>query len=414
MPNVIATQEDPNNPGGDDWRPDTSKDLSREKADFLSTWGKEGSNDEKKTAKGKGKAAPVVEDDDDLEDRDDDDLDGDDDDDDDEETDAVESAPAKKRKPVVEDDDEDEEEVDADDDEEEEDEEKDEDEDPDADLDDDEKPEKDPKVAKGMAALQRQEKRMREAIDRERETVRSELAQGRQKLESLQSEIDKSKAKYEGLADRAKLDPLGVLEELGVDDDEFVGRQAHARLKSKTDPAYREAAARMKADRTTRAELDALKAKDAARDKEAADAKKQAEQRADFDKFVGGVTKEAKAFPKATLTNRLLKNDPDEARGLFARAAHALWTRDGAEPGPRAVVKHAEKMKREELRKLGIDPRTLGAAVESEKSSAISSGARTNGKPVKGKAKTSLDAELKRPSRDELINEDWTSGTRTR
>ena len=400
--NVIATQDD--NPGAEDWRPEPTKDSSREKSSFLDGWKENGTPV-------KGKSAPVVDDDSDLEDRvvDDDDDDADDDDD---EVDAVESGGAKPKRAAV-DDDEDEDEEEADDDAEE----KDEDADPDADLDDDEeKDEKDPKIAQGLAKLQRQEKRQREQIDRERESARAELTHGRQQLEETKAEIAKAKAKYDSLAERAQLDPLGVLEELGVVDDDFVGKQAYARVKAKTDPAFREAAAKMKADRTIRAELDALKAKDAEREKEVTETKKHAEQRQAFDHFVGSVLKEAKSFKAATLTNLLLASDPDEAKVLFARAGSDLWSRNGAEPSPIAVLKHAEKMQRAQLRKYRIDPRSLAslAAVsgEGEKTTAIA--VKPNGKPAKGKAKVTLEDELRRPTRDELINEDWTSGRRTR
>ncbi len=401
---VNATQDDPSNPGADDWRPEPTKDSSREKSSFLEGW------KEVDVKPVKGKSAPVVDDDSDLEDR----VVDDDDDADDDEVDAVESGAAKPKRAAVdedEDEDEDEEET-ADDDE-------DEDEDPDADLDDDEeKSEKDPKVAQGLAKLQRQEKRMREQIDRERESARAELTHGRQQLEATKAEIAKAKAKYDSLAERAKLDPLGVLEELGVDDDDFVGKQAYARVKAKTDPAFREAAAKMKSDRTIRAELDALKAKDADREKEVTETKKQAEQRQAFEGFVGSVSKEAKSFKAATLTNRLLASDPDEAKVLFARAGSDLWSRNGAEPSPIAVVKHAEKMQRAQLRKYGIDPRSLAtaaaAAVVGEKTSPTAIAVKPNGKPANGKAKVTLEEELRRPTRDELINEDWTSGRRTR
>jgi len=400
-PNVIATQDDPSNPGAEDWRPEPTKDSSREKSSFLDGWKENGKPV-------KGKSAPVVDDDSDLEDRvvDDDDADDDDDDDD---ADAVESGGAKPKRTAVDDDeDEDEDEEEADDDDEEK--------DPDADLDDDEeKDEKDPKVAQGLAKLQRQEKRMRESIASERESARAELTHGRQQLDETKAEIAKAKARYDGLADRAKLDPLGVLEELGVDDDEFVGKQAYARVKARTDPAFKETAAKMKSDRTIRAELDALKTKDAEREKEVTETKKHDEQRQAFEGFVGRVLKEARSFKAATLTNLLLASDPDEAKVLFARAGSDLWSRNGAEPSPIAVLKHAERMQRAQLRKYRIDPRSLAAVSgEGEKTSPTAIAVKPNGKPAKGKAKVTLEEELRRPTRDELINEDWTSGRRTR
>lgn len=399
---VEATKEDPSNPGADDWRPSAPSDGAKERAALLAEdWGRP-------TREAKGKPAPVVEDDDDLDETDD--TDALDDQDEDEEEDLVEAAPAKKRAVAdveAEDDDEDE----ADDEEEEAEDE----EDPDADLDEeDERPAKDPKVAKGLAALQRQEKRMREQIDRERESVRGELAQGRQQLEAAQAEIAKAKAKYEGLADRAKLDPFGVLEELGVDDDEYIGKQAFARTKAKTDPAFKEAAAKMKSERALRAEVDALKADKEQRAKTEEESRKTAAQKAELDRLIGGIAKEAKGVSKATLTNRLLKSDAGAAQSLFAHAHLELWKRDGVEPTPRKVVIAAEKMQREQLRKYGIDPRTLAAAVESEKTSSPDLPGKAKGKVAKGKAKTSLDDELRRPTKAELLEEDWTSGKRTR
>lgn len=113
-----------------------------------------------------------------------------------------------------------------------------------------------------------------------------------------------------------------------------------------------------------------------------------------------------------------MKADPEYAKALFAQAHLALWQRDGVEPKPREVVIAAEKLQRAHLRRYGIDPKTLAKAAEitTEKTAPQKPGVAAkaaNGKPkgaINGKAaRVPDDDELRMPTREELLAEEWPS-----
>jgi hypothetical protein len=392
---VTATQSDSSEPGADEWRPVPSDTLAaKERSEFLNSWGSDKPlGGAAKPARGK---APPVEPDEDA------DLDdADSDDDEDEEVDAVETAPRKPAKVAepAEDEDEDEDEAAED-----------EDEDEDADLDEDEKPGKsDPVVAKGLAKLQKQEARMRQALDRERASWQAEAAKERETIQAERIAAAEAKSVLEKIRARAKLDPMGALEELGLEDFEYAGKQAYLRGKAATDPAYKDAVARLTKDRERDAELGEIKKKLAERERAEADektAQQQREANAKWrDAFIGGVTKAVASVPKATLAQSLVKSDPEYAKARFAEAASALWQRDGIEPKPRDVVIAVEKLERQLLRRHGIDPRTMTAVAQTRPPVG---GKSKPGKGKKAAARSADDKELARPTREQLLAEEWT------
>jgi hypothetical protein len=393
MSKVMATQADPDNPSPDEWRPAPSTSPESERAMFLKEWGVD--HDEKPARK----EAPADDGDDDL------DEDADETETDDEDGDDIEDGDEDEKKSSAKDDDEDDE-----DEEDEEEDDPDDDSDLDEDDDEDEKPSKDPAVDKGMAKLQRKEQQLRQQIDRERESLRAEVGKEREAAKQVLAEAEKLKAKYEQLGQRAKVDPLGVLEELGLDDAEYIGKQALARVKGATDPAFKEAAARLQRDKERDRELAEVKRKLEERDKSETEAKKSAEQQRAAEDLLAKHTKAAASVPKATLTNLALKNDPEFARGLLAQAHLAVWNRDGAEPAPgsRVVVLEAEKMQRAMLRRYGISPKTIAAASPSKgEIPGKANGKSANGKANKKAVRPADDDDLTVPTREQLLAEDW-------
>jgi hypothetical protein len=386
---IIATQEDPAKPGADDWRPAPIDRESSDRATFLKEW----SGKDDKPAK---ERAPATDEDDDL------DEDEKPDEDADVEEDAVGSAvavdtkPKKPAKPAP---------VEADDEDEKP-------EDDDSDLDDEE-------VAsaklddKASRTLQKQEQRMRQQIDRERETVRAEHARREEALKTREATASAASAKFDDLKKRVHADPLGVLEELGFDDFEYAGKQAYLRTKAATEPAHKEVAARMQKDKQRDAELADVKRKIAEREKADEDARATAATQREIDAYLGSIVTDANKVAKATLTQKLVTGDAAYAKARFAEAAHALWQATGERPTSRQVVIAVEKAERANLRRYGIDPRTLAPTADDTPAKpgkpqpAKAKPTKANGKPVVRTADD--DEELVMPSKKQLLNEDWSS-----
>lgn len=370
MAAITATQADPAAPTPEEWRPTSTANLeAKERAAFLNGW-EEGGD--------KGKP-DTPEPDDDDEDLADEDEDIEDDDDEEEEVVAKKPAPKAKAKPA-------EPEPEPDD---------------DSDLDEDEeKPEADPAIAKGMQKLQKQEKRMREQLDTERAQWRAEHSKAQEALQAEKTAAAEAKAELARLKQRAKIDPASVLEELGVDDFDYAAKQAYVRSKDGGLPANKEAAARLQEIRELKAKQAESDKKWAEREKTEADERKEAAMRTEVETYLGGVVKSAAAVKQATCIQKLLAADQQAGFERLKAAAGRLY-QGGKYPDERAVVKEAERQERAMLRRYGINPRTLAA-------SPTQSTEKTGKVAKAGKAKRADDGDLKAPSREELLNEDWT------
>lgn len=380
MTRVTATQADPAKPGAEDWRPASSTNLvDKERSDFLSSWGADGP-----MSGGKDKPAAPAEPDDD-EDLEDADPDLEDDDDEVEvEKPAKKQAKAKAAEP-----------------------EKPEEPDDDSDLEDDdedepEKPDADPAVARGFAKLQKQEQRMRQQLDRERSQWQSDLAKERDALQAEKSAAAEARAKFDRLAARAKADPAGALEELGVDDWDYTAKQTFTRSKAGSDPANKEAAARLQSERELKSKLSDVEKKLAEREKSEAEQRKEAEMRSSVETYLGGVVKSAASVKNAGLTQKMLAADPDYGLARIKEAAGRLY-KGGEYPEARKVIIEVEKAERAMLRRYGINPKTLAPSAANGNAKAGKAGKVPNGKAVRKPD----DDELRLPSKEELLNEDW-------
>lgn len=372
MSRVTATVDDAATPGPEDWRPTSTTNAdAKERADFLASWGSDDkpgrpAADEPDDGDGDLDDAP-----DDIEDEDIEEV-------------APAKAPVKKAKaapvePIEEPDD-------------------DSDLDEDAPDEDEDKP--DPVVAKGMAKLQKQEQRMRAQWTEKETRWQAEQTKAREDLTAEKAAAAEAKAELAKLRARVKADPAGVLEDLGVDDWDFTAKMAFVRSTAGAKPENKEAAARLQAEREMKAKLSDVEKKLAAREKAEEDGKKEAEVRGQVETYLGTVAKAAAAVKSATLTQKMLAADPNYANAQISAAAHKLY-KGGEFPSVRAVIVEVEKQERAMLRRYGINPKTLAA-----------SPAAAAGKPVKGKngkaAKVADDDDLKVPSREELLGEDWT------
>lgn len=250
----------------------------------------------------------------------------------------------------------------------------------------------DPEDAKRVRLLEKQEKRMRADIARERDSFERErqafVAEWQPRVEQAE--------KLQKLLDGAK-NPYKVIELLSTagmsEDDLFETAQvlfAHS-SKGKTDPKNREAIAHRQTLREMREELAELRRRDADR---AANEQKAAEQAAadrELDAYLTRVTK--KTTDETPLMKRYLDKSPTKAREAIERATARLARKLGALPKPAAVLRAAEKERRRELRDMGVDVDTIIKAAPTD----AKNGATKKGDKKVAAAKTISDGDGEKP-----------------
>jgi hypothetical protein len=205
---------------------------------------------------------------------------------------------------------------------------------------------------RGLARVQAQAKREREAIAKER----AEVEKARVELEKARAEADQ----FAQLKARAKYDPAAVLSALGLTDDDYeaAARDLYARSKAAAgDPKHKDAAIRMQREReqtdtvsTLAKQLDDLKRTLAERD-----------QKAEIDNawqgYYSGVAKTATSeTTEAPLFRAALANDPAGTERTIRTVADQLYRDTGEYPDAQDVIVHYEKIIRAELKKFGLDP----------------------------------------------------------
>jgi hypothetical protein len=211
----------------------------------------------------------------------------------------------------------------------------------------------DPESSKRLAAITQAEKRAREKITKERQ----ETSAARAELERAKASLDAERVEFEAWKKakaRAKLDPVAYLEAGGVDDLEYAAKMAYGKAKAATDPANREAAARMMREREQSSDFDALKQE--VRDLKAQLTQK--EQRNEFETSRSTYLDHAvKAVPDdAPITRALATKNPVKLRAaLWATTVELTDANDGDVPDVSEVIAHYEKTRRAELDELGID-----------------------------------------------------------
>lgn len=215
------------------------------------------------------------------------------------------------------------------------------------------KPPADPEGDRRLAQIAKAEKankleRQAAAKDRaEAETARKEVA-----------EAAKEMAAFKQALARAKYDPVGLLETLGVSADrlEDVATAAFARSeKGKADPRYREQSERAMREREQRDGIEELRAelkelKTAQAQREQAAASERAAER-----YMADVSKAARAATDAPLLKALIAKNPEKADRQLAQIALSLFEETGDQPDHADIIVTFEKRRREELEDLGID-----------------------------------------------------------
>lgn len=267
---------------------------------------------------------------------------------------------------------------------------------------------KDPELAKRLKVIKRTERRQREALARERadfDRERTEWATKSRQLAEFQQQ-------FEQLARRARYNPAGVLEALGVteDDWEYAGQQMYARSKKGAEkPEFRAAADRMMREREhadelrkTREELEDVKKGLAEREQAAA-------AQASAAVYLRRIVR--KADDSTPRVKALIAANPKRARADLGQTALELAEKAGGDmPKARAVLAAHEKKIARQLRDYGLDPPGAPAGKKPGTAAAATGKKLAAGKkPATAAADTGSEqpdtGAITIPSRDDLLRE---------
>lgn len=282
----------------------------------------------------------------------------------------------------------------------------DEDDDQDEDEDEDEDAGADADTKKRLASVRRTDQRLREQRERQWKAEDAKLADRETKL----AEREAKTTKLEGLLERLK-NPyeLGdVLAELGYSEDDFEPASQSAFARSKkfaSDPNAKATVAKMKHDRDREERLAKLEKKDAAR--EAADAEARANAVAE-QRVVAFISETTKATSERTpLAAALIEKNPARAHAQIAEITGRLMDELGTMPTSKQVIIALEKSRRQDLRDLGVDPKTITTVAAAKKQTSAATEKTTTSSPSK-KAAVSADVKVdakKAPlTKDDFIN----------
>lgn len=210
----------------------------------------------------------------------------------------------------------------------------------------------DPELSKRLEAIQRAEKRGKEAVAKERQAFEAERAQF---LEEWQPKIQAAQ-QFEQLKARARYDAAAVLEALGYGDDDFepAARQLYVRSQgAKADPKHREAAARMMREREQqdalsqmRQEMEKLRSEIQQRDL-------REQQQQQVETYLTSVTNAV--TDDTPLVRTWLDKSPQKVRRQIVAVSERLIAETGEVPDAADVLQALEQERRSELEELGID-----------------------------------------------------------
>lgn len=255
----------------------------------------------------------------------------------------------------------------------------------------------DPVTQKRLDQIQKQEKRQRELIAKERAEFEAERAK-------WQAELDAAR-EFADLRGRAKYDPAGILAKLGVTEDDFepIARDLYARSKAgREKPENREAALRMQQQREYADKVAALEQKLQQFEAKQQEAAQRQEWERAYSTWYGGVTKAASSVEAPLLQAQLAKN-PARAEQAIQAVAAQLHQQTGEWPDADDVITAYEAQRRAELEELGIPLDTIkrkpaangNAPTAPAKTMPANAGSTTQPKPTSNG----------RPSRDDMLRE---------
>lgn len=246
---------------------------------------------------------------------------------------------------------------------------------------------------KRIEAVQKQEKRLRDAIAKER-------AEFEKQREEWKAELDAAK-RFADLRNRAKYDPAAVLSELGIGDDDFepIARDLYARSKAgREKPENAEAARRMQREREAMDKISQLESKLEQFQKQQQEQAQRAEWERAYSTWYGGVTKSAEST-EAPLFQAQLKSNPRRAEQMVQTIAAELHQESGEWPDASDVIAAYEKRAAEQLAEYGIPLETV------TKRKPVASNGNAPAKTLAPGGSTTKPAQTGRPSKEEILRE---------
>lgn len=261
------------------------------------------------------------------------------------------------------------------------------------DSDDDDEGDDDPELAKRLAQVRKTEQRLRAQLAEQRAELQREIDSWKPRIAKVQE--------FEQLSKRAKYEPAAVLRALGLseEDMEDAARDIYANsTKGSADPKNKEAVARSRRERELADKLSAMEKKLAERDEAEKKAQVEREAEQQVQSYLRGIAKkvDAEKFPLAAAQKT---KNAARFEEKIALVAHQLAQKTGEWPSAPKVLARYERMRREELEELGVDPTAIAVKSKTNPKAAD----KTNGKksaPSKNGA-----ALPDRPSRAQLLAE---------
>lgn len=230
---------------------------------------------------------------------------------------------------------------------------------------------------KRLAAVQKAERRSKEQLARERKEMHAEIDARVAKLESDWKPRIEAAQKFESLRARAKYDPVGVLTELGLTEDDFelAGQTIYAHSKAAgLKPETRAAAQKAARERELADELVATKKRQDALEKQLADRDQAAAAERAARVYLGQLEKAVS--DKTPLAKHFLAKNREKYQMKLAALTEQMWAETGTKPEPVAVLKRFERVQREELEEIGVDPTAFIKAAPGKRTTTV------NGKTV--------------------------------
>ena len=229
---------------------------------------------------------------------------------------------------------------------------------------------------KRLAAVQKAERRAKEQLATERTKLHAELDARHADIEKQWAPRVEAAKKFESLKERVRYNTVAVLRELGLTEDDFerAGQEIYAHSKAAgVKPEHRAHSERAARERELSDELKATKKRQDDLEKQLADRDTRATAAASAERYLTSLEKAV--GDRTPLAKHFLDKNPIKYRLKLAALTDQLWEETGARPEPLAVLKRFEKVQREELEELGVDP-TAFIKSPAKKTIAV------NGKPV--------------------------------
>lgn len=214
-----------------------------------------------------------------------------------------------------------------------------------------------------LDVLQRLEAKRQEKAAAEKGDIRKRLEELTNAEAERQAELESLRQWKQSLAERMRINPSAVLDEIAVppDEREYIAKQTYLSTKRASgDAQSKEQAAASLRERELVARIDAQAAKIAELEKSTLDFRQSLEQREAQAKADGAIREYighvATTVDDTTpLVKHMIAKDADGAAAELRRATEYLFEEFGEAPDPRDVLQLVEHHRRKEFEKFGID-----------------------------------------------------------